>query len=488
MSDIENIFREKLTNHEVGVSEGLWLSVADGLEKKKKRRVFILILSAAIAGILLLLGLFYIVNNHKSELKTENNQVASIITKAKEKASNIKENSQHEEINNQEDVEDSRVNSLKKNDLNNLSEHATKTNSTKSINSSKTRTLDNNKTTDSIVGLNTKNTVFKTLHSSRRDVSPTINNEISQKDITINATPIKDLVKTDKKENTTRNREGICNVLDGKYGIKMSNISTDDIFSRMPIALNSAQLNTCSAINTNHFFVGLHFSPDFYSKNLYGEDEEYQLLRSNSEKTRFSMTVGLDIGYTFKNGALLKTGFSYSEINEKFHHREIQKIQTIITIDTIIDNGSMIIIKDTTRKIIYGNSIEKPISFKLYDIPLIFGLQYGLTNNQKLGMNIGIIFNVVSTNSGYIFDKDQKIVKFNSEFPDQNIFKTNVGISIYSSFTYSYAVNKNINIFVEPKARFHINSFTKSGYSLGQKYNTFSVGFGTVYHFPKAGG
>ncbi len=489
MSDLENVFKQKLTNHEVKVSERLWLSVADGLERKKRRRVFLLFaLSTAAAVILLLLGVLYVVNNHKKpELKTENNQVATLNSTTKEKISKSNQDSKYGKENSKNDTENNN-NSIKP-----LKENTKKTlfkgNSSKEEKPSKTHISNDNKS-DNAVANDAKKTGFNTIKDSYRNAeSSTTDNKILQKyKYVVKAKAIKDILNKDKKQRSIKNIEGIRSIFNNaKHGVSTSKIATIDR-SIVPISNKSGQLNTCTTINTNHFFVGMYFSPDFYSKNLYGENKDFQLLRSHSERSMLSISAGLDVGYTFKNGAFVKTGFRYSQINEQFHHREIEKIQTVITIDTIIENGSMKIIRDTTRKITYGDNIEKPISFKLYDVPLIFGLQYSLADNQKLGMNIGIIFNIVSTSKGYIFNKDQKIIEFNSEFPNQDIFKTNVGISIYSSFTYSYVINKNIDIFVEPKARFHLNSFTKSGYSLGQKYNTFGLAFGTVYHFPKIGG
>ncbi len=490
MSDIENIFKEKLTNHEVEVSEGLWLSVANGLEKKKRRRVFFIALSAVVAVMFLLAGIYYIIgNNQKTELNSEDNQIVGVNLTTKGQMSDSNSNFNSNKENSKDNSSNVGTNSLEEKHLNSSSEVAIKINRSKKENPAEVITVYNDKIDYETLD-NTEKTDFNLAEASYKDIKTAVaNNKIVRNDGgVVEVEGIKNVISIDKKQRAIKCQGNICSTLSGKCGVRALEAPIVEIPFRLPISTGSGQLNTCSTINTNHFFVGMYFSPDFYSKNLYGEDKDYRLLRHHSEKSKFSMSAGLDIGYTFKNGALIKTGFRYSQINEQFHHREIEKIQTIITIDTIIDNGSMKIVRDTTRKIVYGDNIEKPISFKLYDIPLIFGLQYGLTDNQKLGMNIGMIFNIALINKGYIFNKDQEIVEFNSKFTNQSIFKTNVGISIYSSFSYSYVINKNIDIFVEPKAIFHLNSFTKSGYPLGQKYNTFGLSFGTVYHFPKVGG
>ncbi len=504
MRDIEKIFKDKLTSHKVPVSEGVWASIESTLikKKKKRRRAFYFFFMMLALLLVSTFGVFsYLKKNNTADSIQINQKSISNVSSDKSTV-NVQEYNKAKNLVN--------PNEYDKNILNNqiAEKLASDTKSTKGSAITTTPNSSSGNDNDSIDNANhsgvRSNSVgskkigshyykenkavqkaFDKSQISKGNNSKAPNNNLLQernidtklvKESNINANSY-------KQNNIKLHFDRLSNFAKYKNNIPLLEHMPKDKFRLKEYALPPGTLNTCLP-NTNHFFAELYSSADVNVKKLYGDDEAYLSLRNNSESRSFSFSTGLGIGYAFKNGASVKTGFNYSNINERLSYRKTLGTRTVITIDTIVIDGKTHIERDTTHKVVYGDKIDKDISFKLFDVPLIVGLKYRFSNH-KLGMNIGVIFNVVSINRGYVLDDKGEMFYFDSDTQKDGIFKSNVGLSIYSSFSYSYVFNEKIDIFLEPGIRFYLDSFTKSSYPLVQKYNKFSLSFGLRYHFNK---
>ena len=218
--------------------------------------------------------------------------------------------------------------------------------------------------------------------------------------------------------------------------------------------------------------IDAFFSPDYANQMLEYKTEafkEHAQLRTDTEKPYYSFNTGVRVNFLTEFGWAIRTGLVYTQINEIL---ETQHTEIVTTFDA---DGNMIGITEGTRDVNIRNK------YKMIDVPVIFGYEVPM-KKFDLNVNGGVYMNLMSTQSGAFFSPiEDQVVYFTEGHPDDyDIFKNNIGFSIFMGLgfnfdlTNAFNADHRIQLIVEPHARFYPKSFALDNYILNQKY--FSTG------------
>lgn len=443
MDNLEKKFKEGLKNHQVTTSDKVWENISQSLNYKRKiKRFFLWFFVLGLFGVALLLGYRYIYKSNQKEKQRENH---STILAEKSKAD------------------------LNKTILKN-------SNKSESLSRSKSVVSVNKEKESAEINTSLLNSAFNSTSINNTNNNLVINSPSNPLPVSINSEDRK--IKYYKREVFAINKAS---------GIGLTLLSNNPINSLKILSHpQSGTLNDCFPTKHNKWFFEIYLSPDYFLKSLTGPKPEYINSRLDTESPLVSFSGGIQMGYKFDKGILLRSGFNYSRINERFHFvkKDVKNTQTVITIDTVwAGDGSYTISRDTTINEIYGTEdIQKLIAYSMIDIPVILGYEIKYSD-FKIGLNAGIILNILTTNKGAMLNMDGEVETFDSKYKKNSIFNKNLGASLFASVDASFRVNDRIDVFIEPRFRLYLKSFTTSNYPLIQKYTNFGISFGPRFYF-----
>lgn len=439
MDKLEKVYKEKIYDFQSEVSNSVWTNISASLDQNKRNRRIIVFMIILTVLILLISGVYYfILSSNKSV--TPKNEKTSILA-VKDNSGSFKDiSTPNVEI---AEIEENQINGQSK---------------------------DNN--------------------SDQKDVSYLFSNLGSS-----GLFSSKELLFPEESKINTNNSSAISeienipmlpfefNTIQGGKTNKTKYLSNNNSESQTVYHRRKGILDDCFPSKINSWLLEAYASPLYGAKSLKGDNEVLKDSRKNSENPLLSYSTGLRIGYNYK-GAVLKTGFDFTSINEKFRIilKNVISTQTIITIDTIKhSDGTFTITRDTTIKEIYGEEdIKKFNSYRMLGIPLIIGYELKY-QRHSFGLNAGVIINMLLRKSGSILNKDGKIT--NLEDKGDEVFMNRTGASLYSSLFYAYSINDQFAVFAEPVFTYSLFPITKKEYDLKQKYFTYGISFGGRYLF-----
>lgn len=472
MQNLEKLYKEKLENHSSPVSDKVWQNVASALEKQKdKRRIYLMYLIALSLILATILGYIIYdkygkpipnsrkdktehdknataVKNNEKTIKSIDGNIASGYNKEQARSLELTQNSSTERIN--------------------ISKSA-------ALSETKVKPVNKNLNGSLVSNIKHKKHKSSSIHTSRNAGK---NYQNANDDFSGNLKSTANTTSFPKRKLMTNpaKLKSWSNTI--KNTLKTSRLLTNK--------RNQGILNDCFPIQKNFLYLEAYFSSDYNQKAFYGDNYKFIKSREETESNMYSYSTGIMLGYLFGNGFSIKTGLNYTAINEKFNvtFKKVVNTQTIITIDTIINNdGSETVVRDTTVKEIFGErKIQKNNTYSMLDIPLIIGLEYRKLNH-KLGISAGVIFNIISRQKGIILNHiadSQEIEKIDV---DNRIFRRNTGLSIYTGIVYTYRFKSRYEFFIEPNIRYYLKSFTRDNYILRQNYAKYGISFGGRYIF-----
>lgn len=211
--------------------------------------------------------------------------------------------------------------------------------------------------------------------------------------------------------------------------------------------------------------------------------EPYRGLRAETEGPSYSFSAGARLTLMLPNGLGLKTGFNYSQVNEKFSYVDPESIMrkqviTITTIDGMEVRDTNFIEIPGTREIVSTNK------YRSFDIPLLLSYEWDVRERTYMTVNGGIYLNLLFKESGKILDPSGEVIDISDTSGDQlAIFKNNIGLSLFGSVGLHYRWNSSIDFILEPNARLLVKSATVDGYSLNHKWITAGLITGIRYNF-----
>lgn len=238
--------------------------------------------------------------------------------------------------------------------------------------------------------------------------------------------------------------------------------------------------------------LDVYFSHDYAHSQLAPKDEsaqDYAASRNQTESPMYSFSAGVRFGYNVGYRWNLYTGFNYSQANEKFEYIDPESNQIrIITIkDYIYENGKIVDSVLTEEKVVVQGTTKVKVynKYRTFDLPLL--ARYTLLANSSMSLSAvgGLYVNLAFSEKGMMLDMDnEKPVKFTSQDTDpQGIFRSQVGITPYASLSMAYHLTGNMDLLIEPNARFQTKSLTSDLYPLSQRFNTFGISTGLRYKF-----
>ena len=198
------------------------------------------------------------------------------------------------------------------------------------------------------------------------------------------------------------------------------------------------------------------------------------------------MQIGYSAGFRLvkplNDHILLKTGFQYSQMNQKFTYRNENEIKltTVITTRSIIRSpGDTVIVTDTSTLQQIGYSVKTIHNhYRSIDIPLTVGYQFG-NDDLSLGINAGVIFNITSWYQGEILDTSLTSVPIGKV--SNSIYKSNIGLGLYSSISVMKRINENAQLFFEPYFRYNLSNMTNSQSPYNQRFQVGGLALGVRF-------
>lgn len=226
-------------------------------------------------------------------------------------------------------------------------------------------------------------------------------------------------------------------------------------------------------------FIDFVLSPDIALREMSPKNAEYNdyvRAREASEKSVFAYSAALRMSIVSGMGFVMRSGLSYSQINERFEHvdenyerTEIIKVTNslgeVIGMDTITEFGTRI--RTTHNRL------------QTLDIPLIVGYEL-YYEKFAFSINGGAYLNLSFTQRGsFLSPTDLQPVSFSSNDPNGvKAFKKQLGLGWYGSLGFQYSLDKKLSLLIEPYFKIYPKSFTDENFAVRQRYFTTGLSLG----------
>ena len=239
-----------------------------------------------------------------------------------------------------------------------------------------------------------------------------------------------------------------------------------------------------SSFNTD-WAMEIYASPDYAFKSVSNVNASAQYLNSkdSSEQMQVGYSAGIRLVKPLNDHFLLKTGLQYSQINQKFVYRNENeiKVTTVITARTIIRSpGDTILVSDTSVLQTIGYSVKNIKNrYRSIDIPLTLGYEFG-NDDLRVGINAGVIFNVSSWYQGEMLDTAYQPVSISKA--SNSLYKTNIGMGLYSSISIQKRISENTHLFFEPYFRYNLKNMTNDLSPYTQRFQVGGLAIGLRFN------
>jgi hypothetical protein len=239
-----------------------------------------------------------------------------------------------------------------------------------------------------------------------------------------------------------------------------------------------------STFNTD-WAMEVYASPDYAFKSVSNINASAQYLNSkdSSEQMQVGYSAGIRLVKPLNDHFLLKTGLQYSQINQKFVYRNENeiKVTTVITARTIIRSpGDTILVSDTSVLQTIGYSVKNVKNrYRSIDIPLTLGYEFG-NDDLRVGINAGVIFNVSSWYQGEMLDTAYQPVSISKA--SNSLYKTNIGMGLYSSISIQKRISENSHLFFEPYFRYNLKNMTSELSPYTQRFQVGGLAIGLRFN------
>ncbi len=221
------------------------------------------------------------------------------------------------------------------------------------------------------------------------------------------------------------------------------------------------------------FYFDLLASPDIALRSIRPKEEQsvpLALKRLETETIKQSYTLGARLTTVSPHGWSLRSGFQYTQINERFAYEGETEERIIIKI--IYDDQGQIIGTDTVYES-YTPYYASNNVYRLFDIPLMAGYQIDM-KRFALIFHGGLHFNLFLSPEGTFFSPEMQPVAF-SEIP---AFRKRASLSLAAAFGINYRLTPRLELLFEPRFRYFLSPFTTKDYLLEQQYMLIGLNLG----------
>jgi hypothetical protein len=221
---------------------------------------------------------------------------------------------------------------------------------------------------------------------------------------------------------------------------------------------------------------GVGFAQKSIKANTDSASEHFIQLRQEAETTKPQFNFNLRICYLLKQFTF-KTGFMYSQWNEKFHFDWNQHEHFFDRLDstyytildpfkppvTVVKIDSLFIDRDTLY------AIDQDLNFKTYSIPFEISYQFK-TGNFNYFAQLGLIYSFNTQVKGTIGVPESP---YKNDVNAKNYLKKTAGLQFQLALAIDYPLNDKMSIFMQPVFSFNNkitgaeNFYTQLNYSTG---------------------
>lgn len=229
-------------------------------------------------------------------------------------------------------------------------------------------------------------------------------------------------------------------------------------------------------------------SYDFVNRSITNASASYINTRNSAETLGSAFTLQLRGQYRFSDILSLRSGVSFSQINETLNYNKttytteiVDRQETGIVLDPI--NGPMQVTYTVRDTLTHSNttSYYSKNRYLFVDVPVLLNYTFYTSNNWKLGVSGGPMFNLAFQQSGSILGpENDDLIQLNSP---ANPFRSYAGVNLMLNMSAAYSLNKHFDVLVEPGVRYGIGSLTNKEFGMSQKYSSINLFTGIRYNF-----
>ncbi len=203
--------------------------------------------------------------------------------------------------------------------------------------------------------------------------------------------------------------------------------------------------------------------------------------RIMNEKSAYSYSASIGVGKKWNNGIIVETGLNYDRINinsETYGQEGSRRM--LILIDSVMTSTGWVTTIDTTF-IQTEDKVDKFNKFTQFNFPVSIGYEYEINDRFSLIGKSGVLFNISSSNSGTLKNESGESFVYNSEVPEANYFKTNLGLSFNTNLLLKGNITPLLSAYGGLRVNFYPSSFSLSTNPIDQTYTKTGLTAGVMY-------
>ena len=459
-NELDNLFKNTLSNHEAPVPADMWQRIQPG--GTKKRPVVLWWKWYAVAAVLLIAGMatwWYADTapankntaiSYNTTDKKGNNQPAIQDNRAKKNSSDapVQQNNASG-ITNQTDANQQ----ITPNRQSITSSHIANKKESNPHNSGLNATASNERNTTDVNG--TALQQQQNITSNNNDLSADNHKNNDDK----NTAPISPNSSTTEKEN--------------KVGAVNNDVAKQNTAA--------STTNNVTAANTkkDNKKAKLPWTIEFFATSAYADKQTYDVVKENPvsmaapipppqpKPALWNYGAGVRLGIPIAKHVTLKTGLQFSQTRQKADYQQ-QNVVDMIAINGFADTSRF-------RQIIYQPENHQS-TYNALNVPVLISYQTG--KKIQVGATAGVVVNAYSWYSGKVPNNT-----YTATLNAKDTYRHNTGAALYAGITVAKKLGA-IEVFAEPHLQYHLSSFTKSAVPFKQKINTYglSIGVKTALH------
>lgn len=293
-------------------------------------------------------------------------------------------------------------------------------------------------------------------------------NSIQDNDVAAAGKIVKPVLSQDQ------NRQHLMAEASKIYAASLANQTRTSITSGGIPGCPKADLDAAGNKDYLEFYAG----PDLARKH-YSDTGQSMYLQRRKESTQTLLSWSAGVRYTrvFNNGVSFRTGFNYSQINERFRYVNSNTVQMNYEIDPYSgDTLAVTRVTGTRYKTTYNR-------FRSLDIPLLLGYEMG-TGRLHVNLNAGLLVNIYNWQKGDVLDTSYHPVSITTGKGNaQYMYKTNAGLGFTGGASVYYRLTDRYHLLAEPYFRYHFAPISNSALSLQEKFTTLGIRLGLRVDF-----
>jgi hypothetical protein len=479
MSNFDDFTKKQLGNYSPEVPLHIWDNIAAKREKKKPYPFLLTFFSKK--NLLLTTGLitlltagFFILNNQTTDMVNKDvaGSTNKLMDKKKEPVTTASNKQQNDLIQNNNSTAD---------DLNNKRPGPPENISGKveiPVSKNNTGNFNNTSSTNSTIISSLKKEEQHKLLTNKRDKHINKNGKTTIRSSLNDAEEFNAGTITKSKENYAENNTDEVSLI--SLLLYQPESITAEVVKGIALDKNmlpAIQLPPCPAIEKNaagnKYYIEVYAGPDYASKS-FTDTAHSVLLQKRKESTSFRSAFSAGFRYTrvFNNGASIRAGINYSQINEKFSYVQSNIVQVTYITDPVTGDTTGTFVTTGTR---YKTTNNR---YHTIDVPLLLGFE---TGNGRLhaNFNAGVVLNIYSWQKGESLDTSFRPVNITTgKSASLYQYKTNIGAGFMGGISVYYKLNDRLHLLAEPYWRYNFSPMNKEMLSLQEKFSTIGLRLG----------